>query len=63
MDCARMADTVSARDLARGEAGTCTEIARRALGTAWRGRLENKWGIMEIYVEMEMPSSEGKGNK
>jgi hypothetical protein len=47
MDCARMADTVSARDLARGEAGTCTEIARRALGTAWRGRLENKWGIME----------------
>lgn len=63
MDCARMADTVSARDLARGEAGTCTEIARRALGTAWRGRLENKWGIMKIYVEMEMPSSEGKGNK
>jgi hypothetical protein len=63
MDCARMADTVSARDLARGEAGTCTEIARRALGTAWRGRLENKWGIMKIYVELEMPSSEGKGNK
>jgi hypothetical protein len=42
MDCARTADTVSARDLARDEAATCTEMARRALGIARRGTLKTK---------------------
>jgi hypothetical protein len=58
-----MADTVRARDLARGEAGTCTEIARRALGTARRGILETKWASIEIYVEMEMPKSESRAGE
>lgn len=48
MDCVRTAETVSARDLARGEVGTCTEIARLALGTARRGKLETKWASIEI---------------
>src|ERR1700761_8932257 len=47
IDCVRTAETVSARDLARGEVGTCTEIARRALGMARRGRLETKWASIE----------------
>jgi hypothetical protein len=42
MDCARAADTVSALYVARGEAGTWNEIARRTLGTAFRGRLKAK---------------------
>jgi hypothetical protein len=49
-----MVNTVSARDLARGGAGTCTEIARRALGTARRERLETKQASMVISVEVEM---------
>jgi hypothetical protein len=43
MDWARIADTVSARALARGgEAGTCTEMARLETGATWRGKLEAK---------------------
>jgi hypothetical protein len=42
MDCARAADTVSALYVARGEAGTWNEIARRTLEAAFRGRLKAK---------------------
>lgn len=41
MDWARIADTVSARALARGgEAATCTEMARLETGSTCRGKLE-----------------------
>jgi len=53
-DCARTADSVSARDLARGEVGTCTEIARLALGTTRWGTLEAKRASIETCVDMKM---------
>jgi len=58
MDCARMADTVSARDLARDEAATCTEIARRAMGIARLGTLQAKRESIETCVRMNVSKKE-----